>query len=268
MYRAMLTVLGPQGWWPGRTRFEVIVGAILTQNTAWTNVARAVANLRQARVLTPRALATLPTPRLARLIRSSGYYRTKASRVKRFVRFLRARYRLDLWRMFRVRPSRLREELLAVPGIGPETADSILLYAGQVAAFVVDAYTRRILERHGIIRPDATYDAVQALFMSRLPPEAALYNEYHALIVAVGKDFCRPVPRCERCPLRRDLEQYRPAAARRFLALRRKDTKAGKASPSRLPPSALGPWRSALDSACALTPSAATRGRCTRPRRR
>jgi endonuclease-3 related protein len=223
MYRAMLRVLGPQGWWPGRTRFEVIVGAILTQNTAWTNVARAIANLRQAHVLTPRTLATFPTPRLARLIRSSGYYRTKAVRVKRFVRFLQARYRLDLSRMFGQRPSRLREELLAVPGIGPETADSILLYAGQVPAFVVDAYTRRILERHGLIRPDATYDTVQALFMGHLPPDAPLYNEYHALIVAIGKDFCRPVPRCERCPLRRDLERYRPASARRFLAFKPKN---------------------------------------------
>ena len=221
MYRAMLRSLGPQGWWPGRTRFEVIVGAILTQNTAWTNVARAIANLRQARVLTVRALATLPTPRLARLIRPSGYYRTKAVRVKRFVHFLQARYRLDLSRMFAGRPSDLRRELLVVPGIGPETADSILLYAGDVPSFVVDAYTRRILERHGLTRPEATYDAVQALFMNNLPPDVPLYNEYHALLVAVGKNFCRPVPCCERCPLRRDLERHRPVAARRFLPLPR-----------------------------------------------
>lgn len=217
MYRAMERALGPQGWWPGRTRFEVIIGAILTQNTAWINVARAIANLRRARVLAPKALASLPTARLARLIRPSGYYRTKARRVKRFVRFLRDRYRLELSRMFARRPSTLRRELLALPGIGPETADSILLYAGKDPRFVVDAYTRRILERHGLIRPDATYDAVQALFMGHLPPDAPLYNEYHALLVAIGKDFCRPVPRCEHCPLRRDLERYRPAAARRFL---------------------------------------------------
>lgn len=214
----MLRALGPQSWWPGRTRFEVIVGAILTQNTAWTNVARAIASLRRAGVLTPRALATLPTPRLARLIRPSGYYRTKAARVKQFVRFLQNGYRLDLSRMFAERPSRLRQELLAVPGIGPETADSILLYAGEIPNFVVDAYTRRILERHGLIRRDAAYDAVQALFMGTLPPDALLYNEYHALLVAVGKDFCRPVPRCGGCPLRQDLERHRPAAARRFLA--------------------------------------------------
>jgi len=218
MYRAMLHVLGPQGWWPGRTRCEVIVGAILTQNTAWTNVARAIANLRRARVLTPEALAALPAPRLARLIRPSGYYKTKAGRVKRFLRFLRARYALNLSRMFTRRASILREELLAVSGIGPETADSILLYAGGVPVFVVDAYTRRILGRHGLIRSDATYDAVQALFMKNLPPDTALYNEYHALLVAVGKDFCRPIPRCARCPLRGDLERHRPASARRFLA--------------------------------------------------
>lgn len=215
----MLHALGPQGWWPGRTRFEVIVGAILTQNTAWTNVARAIANLRQARVLTPKALVALPAPKLARLVQPSGYYRTKAARVKRFLRFLRARYALNLSRMFAERPSKLREELLAVSGIGPETADSILLYAGGVPVFVVDAYTRRILGRHGLIRADATYDAVQALFTENLPPDPALYNEYHALLVAVGKDFCRPLPRCARCPLRPDLERHRPATARRFLRM-------------------------------------------------
>lgn len=216
----MLHALGPQGWWPGRTRFEVIVGAILAQNTAWTNVARAIANLRQARVLTPKALVALPAPKLARLVQPSGYYRTKAARVKRFLRFLRARYALNLSRMFAERPSKLREELLAVSGIGPETADSILLYAGGVPVFVVDAYTRRILGRHGLIRADATYDAVQALFTENLPPDPALYNEYHALLVAVGKDFCRPLPRCARCPLRPDLERHRPATALRFLRLK------------------------------------------------
>lgn len=217
MFRAMQRALGPQGWWPGRTRFEVIVGAILTQNTAWTNVAQAIASLRRARALTPQMLATLPRLRLARLITPAGYYNIKAERLKSFLGFLQARYRLSLWRMFAQRPSVLREELLTVPGIGPETADSILLYAGHVPSFVVDAYTRRILSRHGLIPADASYDAVQALFMTALPPDAPLYNEYHALLVAIGKDFCRPVPRCARCPLRRDLQRYRPAAASRFL---------------------------------------------------
>lgn len=217
MYHAMHRTLGPQGWWPGRTRFEVIVGAILTQNTAWTNVARAIANLRWARVLTPQSLAALPRPRLARLIRPARYYNIKAERLKSFLAFLRDRYGLTLSRMFARRPSALREELLAVRGIGPETADSILLYAAHVPTFVVDAYTRRILNRHGLLPADATYDAIQAVFMNALPAEASLFNEYHALLVAVGKDFCRPVPRCAGCPLRRDLQRYRPATASRYL---------------------------------------------------
>lgn len=213
----MVHALGPQGWWPGQTPFEVILGAILTQNTAWSNVAQAIDNLRRARVLTPQGLAALPTSRLARLIRPSGYYNVKAVRVKRFLRFLRDRYRLNLSRMFRRPPSALRKELLGVPGIGPETADSILLYAGNVPTFVVDAYTRRILSRHGLIRSDATYDEMQAIFMTALTPDTPLYNEYHALLVAVGKEFCRAVPRCARCPLRGDLECHRPATVRRFL---------------------------------------------------
>ncbi len=220
IYRAMERALGPQGWWPGRTCFEVIVGAILTQSTAWSNVARAITSLRRARVLRPEALADLPTLRLARLIKSSQYYRTKTARVKGFLRFLRVRYVLNLCRMLAQRPSILRQELLAVPGIGPETSDSILLYAGLVPTFVLDAYTQRIVARHGLIPSDATYDAVQALFIGSLPPDAALYNEYHALLVAVGKNYCRPTPRCATCPLRRDLERHSPANARRFLHLR------------------------------------------------
>jgi endonuclease-3 related protein len=218
MYQSMERTLGPQGWWPGRSRFEIIVGAILTQNTSWTNVARAIANLRQARKLTPKAIRTIPQNSLARLIRPSGYYRTKATRVKRFVRFLQVRYGLNLSRMFKDPPLMLRQELLALPGIGPETADAILLYAGQVPIFVVDTYTRRILGRHGLVRSRASYGEIQALFMRNLLPEAALYNEYHALLVAVGKEFCRPMPRCAGCPLRQDLEQYRPRTAHRFLA--------------------------------------------------
>ena len=219
MYRAMLDALGPQGWWPGRTRFEVIVGAVLTQNTSWANVAKAIERLRRARVLTPEALTALPQDRLAQLIRSSGYYNVKAGRVKRFLGFLRGRYGLNLSRLFARQSSSLRTELLAVPGIGPETADSILLYAGGVPIFVVDAYTRRILSRHGLIAADATYDTTQALFMGALPPNAPRYNEYHALLVAVGKTYCRPVPRCSACPLRRDLERHCPTTAPRFLAL-------------------------------------------------
>jgi endonuclease-3 related protein len=211
MYRAMHGALGPQGWWPGRTRFEVIVGAILTQNTAWSNVARAIARLRQARLLTPQAMAGCGRRRLARLIRSSGYYNMKAERLKAFIAFLRTGYGLSLSRMFAQAPSALRDELLTVPGIGPETADSILLYAGKAPRFVVDAYTRRILLRHGLIPPGQSYDAIQSLFMAALPLDAALFNEYHALLVAVGKAFCRPAPRCSGCPLRHDLQRHCPA---------------------------------------------------------
>jgi endonuclease-3 related protein len=217
LYQTLARTFGPQGWWPGRTRFEVIVGAILTQNTSWRNVARAIQRLREARLLTPARLAALPQPQLAAYIRPAGYYNIKADRLKRFLDFLQGRYGLSLRRMLARQPSVLRRELLAVRGIGPETADSILLYAGGIPSFVVDAYTRRILGRHGLARPGARYDEIQRLFMQALPPDARLFNEYHALLVAVGKDFCRPRPRCAGCPLRADLECHRPAAARRFL---------------------------------------------------
>jgi len=205
LYEHLLRRFGPQRWWPARSRFEVIVGAILTQNTSWTNVTRAVAALRAARLLTPHALDASPHSALTRLIRSSGYYNIKAKRLKQFTHFLLTRYGGNLRRMFRTEPQRLREELLAVSGIGQETADSILLYAGDRPFFVVDAYTRRVLERHGLIAGQATYGEIQQLFMDHLPADAALFNEYHALLVAVGKEYCRKTPQCETCPLRYDL---------------------------------------------------------------
>ena len=205
LYHLMFRALGPQRWWPARSRFEVLVGAMLTQNTAWANVERAIASLRAAGALPPKTLAALPRPRLARLIRSAGYYNIKAQRLQNLLRYLKSRCRLSLPRLFRVPPEALRRELLAVKGVGPETADSILLYAGDIPIFVVDAYTRRVLARHGIVRPNATYEEMQALFMGHLPHDAALFNEYHALLVMVGKDYCRTVPRCAVCPLRPDL---------------------------------------------------------------
>ena len=198
--------LGPMGWWPARTPFEVIVGAILTQNTAWTNVEKAIANLRRERLLTPRDIERAPEARLARLIRPSGYFRQKAKKLKVFVQFLRTDYCGSLTRMFATPTQELRKQLLNVWGIGPETADSILLYAGQHTVFVVDAYTHRILGRHGLLpQPDAPpdYEGVRALFESRLPRNTQLYNEFHALLVNVGKNWCRSrQPRCEECPLR------------------------------------------------------------------
>lgn len=201
-FQALHSALGPQDWWPARTRFEVILGAILTQNTAWVNVERAMANLRRERLLTPRAIERIPAPRLARLIRSSGYFRQKTKKLKAFVRFLRVEYGGSLARMFRTPTAQLRERLLGVHGVGPETADSILLYAGEHPVFVVDAYTKRILSRHQLVSEKASYEEIREFFESRLPRSPALFSEYHALLVQVGKNWCRPAaPRCETCPL-------------------------------------------------------------------
>jgi endonuclease-3 related protein len=201
-YQALSEALGPMNWWPARTRFEVIVGAILTQNTAWANVERAIGNLRRARLLTPDAIERASHARLARLVRPSGYFRQKARKLKAFVRFLRECHRGSLARMFRRPTAELREQLLAVHGIGPETADSILLYAGGHAVFVVDAYTHRILGRHSLTDGKPDYGAVRSLFETNLPRDAALYNEFHALLVNTGKNWCRKSrPRCGECPL-------------------------------------------------------------------
>jgi endonuclease III related protein len=189
-------------WWPAKTPFEVIVGAILTQNTAWTNVERAIENLRREQLLTPSAIERISCARLARLIRPSGYFRQKAKNLKAFVQFLRERHGGSLARMFRTPTAALREQLLRVHGIGPETADSILLYAGGHPVFVVDAYTHRILGRHDVTNGKPDYAAVRSLFETSLPKDAALYNEFHALMVHVGKNWCRKNrPRCGDCPL-------------------------------------------------------------------
>jgi len=201
-YDALFAAHGPQHWWPGRSAFEVIVGAFLTQNTSWTNVEPALRNLRREKLLTPRAMETVSLARLARLIRSSGYFRQKAKNLKCFVRFLRGEYGGSLARMFRTPTRALREKLLSVNGIGPETADSILLYAGQHPVFVVDAYTRRLLERHELATPAQSYEEIRRLFEDSFPGDAPLYNEFHALIVRTGKEYCRTRnPRCSECPL-------------------------------------------------------------------
>jgi endonuclease III related protein len=202
VYGAMSTRLGPMRWWPAKTPFEVIVGAILTQNTAWTNVERAIEKLRKERVLSMAAVEKIPVARLGRLIRSSGYFRQKAKKLKAFVRFVRNQFGGSLKRMFAVPTMELREKLLGVHGIGPETADSILLYAGNHPIFVVDAYTRRIMTRHGILNEKNTYDEIRTHFEKNLPQHARLYNEYHALIVNTGKYWCRTKnPICAECPL-------------------------------------------------------------------
>jgi endonuclease III related protein len=209
-FNSLFITLGPQHWWPGKTQFEVIVGAILTQNTAWTNVERAIANLQSAGLLSPAAIEKVPVRRLERLIRSSGYFRQKARKLKAFCKFLRGEYGGSLERMFEAPTIVLREKLLGVFGIGPETADSILLYAGDHAVFVVDAYTKRILLRHGWADEKTKYDEVRWMFERQFPGNAERFNEFHALIVTTGKNFCRTKEAlCERCPLGRYLEEGR-----------------------------------------------------------
>jgi endonuclease-3 related protein len=204
IYNRLYDAFGPQGWWPGDTPFEVAVGAILTQNTNWQNVERAIKNLRDARCLSPMTIFKISHNELAELIRPSGYFNVKALRLKNFVDFLVHQYRGSLMNMQHEDADVLRAKLLQVKGIGKETADSILLYALNKRVFVIDAYTKRILSRHGIISEDASYDECQELFHSHLSRDLQLYNEYHALIVRVGKEFCRKRPKCKDCPLGRD----------------------------------------------------------------
>jgi endonuclease-3 related protein len=201
IYDLLYKRFGPQDWWPGDTPFEVIVGAVLTQNTNWTNVEKAITNLKKAKVLTPDKLHRLDIAKLAELIRPAGYYNIKASRLKNLIGWLFINYAGNLAVLKDVDTDRLRGELLSVSGIGPETADSILLYALDRPVFVVDAYTARICSRHHLIDDGADYHQIQELFESNLPADVKLFNEYHALLVRLGKDFCRPAPQCQTCPL-------------------------------------------------------------------
>ena len=238
-YTALYEAWGPQHWWPAETQFEVIVGAYLTQNTAWTNVERALANLRDANLLSVEAIRKVPLTRLQRLIRSSGYFRQKAQRLKTFVAYVDEHYAGSLQNMFSQPTDKLREELLSLNGVGPETADSILLYAGNHPVFVVDAYTRRVVSRHEIAAENTAYQEIRQLFQRALEPLAReqerhpapleprstdtlrgaahhpsamstahrtalvqVYNEMHGLIVGVGKNYCRKKePACDECPL-------------------------------------------------------------------
>lgn len=198
-YRTLLRAHGPQQWWPGDTPFEIMVGAVLTQNTAWTNVEKAIANLKAANALTPEAIVAAHPRTLARWLKPSGYFNVKARRLRAFCRWLIANG--DVIALTQWDTARLRAALLDVHGVGPETADDILLYAFARPVFVIDAYTRRIFARLGLISGDEGYETLRALFETTLATDVALFNEYHALIVMQGKDVCRPRPRCEVCCL-------------------------------------------------------------------
>jgi endonuclease-3 related protein len=201
-YRALFRAYGPQGWWPGRSRFEVVVGAYLTQNIAWSNVARALRNLRQAGLLHPVRMQKAGASVVANLVRSAGYYNQKAERLLAFLRFLQDRHGGSLDRLFRQPLPDLRRQLLDLPGVGPETADSILLYAAKRPVFVIDAYTRRLLHRHGHLAREETYEDLRLRFEAALPADVDLFNEFHALIVRLAKERCRSgIPDCRGCPL-------------------------------------------------------------------
>jgi len=201
IYRLLYDEFGPQHWWPGEARFEIITGAILTQNTSWANVEKAIANLKSADCLRPDKLHHLDPAQLAELIRSAGYFNIKAKRLKNFINWLFDNYDGELANLETIDTDRLREELLVIKGVGRETADSILLYAFDRPIFVVDAYTARIAFRHELISSEADYEQLRELFESSLPADTQFFNEYHALLVRVGKEFCRPKARCAGCPL-------------------------------------------------------------------
>ena len=204
-YRALRKRYGPRRWWPAETPFEVMVGAILTQNTSWKNVEKAIAALKAHDLLDPRRLLELDLGTLELAIRPAGFFRLKAQRLREYLRWYVDRHGADDDRIRALGLDRAREELLSIRGIGPETADSILLYGFGLATFVVDRYTWRVLTRHGIVPEEADYAEMKELFEGHLERDAAMYNEYHALIVNVGKDFCRATARCDECPLKRYL---------------------------------------------------------------
>jgi endonuclease-3 related protein len=202
LYKNLYDYFGPQNWWPAEYEFEVIVGAVLTQNTNWRNVTKAIANLKKHNLLSVEKLKNLSISELARHIKPSGFYKIKAKRLKALVEYLDKEYQGDLLKMQSKPLTQLREELLKVYGIGQETADSILLYALNKPIFVVDTYTKRVLVRHKIIEENWNYAEIQQLFRESLPRSVKIYNEYHALLVKIGKEFCRKIPKCSICPVR------------------------------------------------------------------
>ena len=201
IYEILLKTFGPQNWWPGETADEIIIGAILTQRISWKNVETAIENLKQSNLCTIEQIHNSNIEEIAPLIRSTLYYNQKAKKLKSFVEFLFTRYNGDLDRMFRTEIAELRRQLLQIKGIGEETADSILLYAGGKSVFVIDAYTKRIFNRLGLAEPAWNYNRYQEFFMDNLPRDVALFNDYHAQIVHLGKSVCKIKPICNKCPL-------------------------------------------------------------------
>jgi endonuclease III related protein len=201
IYNLLYEAYGPQHWWPGETQIEIAAGAILTQNTAWSNVKKAIANLKNADCLSAQKLYELKIEELAELIRPAGYYNIKAKRLKNFINWFVNEYSGDFKLLEDVNTNRLREELLSINGVGRETADSILLYALERPVFVIDAYTARITQRHHLSDPEADYEQLRDLFESNLSQDVPLYNEFHALLVRTGYLYCKPKPKCEDCPL-------------------------------------------------------------------
>jgi endonuclease-3 related protein len=201
MFNLMLNHFGPQHWWPGEDALEMMVGAILTQNTSWNNVEKAIENLKKRGILNIEALHEISIPELAEEIRPAGYFNIKAVRLKNLIKFIVERYNGDINNLFIENSDALREGLLSIKGVGPETADSILLYALERPVFVIDTYTHRILNRHGLADDQASYYELQELFTDSLAEDTGLFNEFHALIVRIGKEYCRRKPLCNICPL-------------------------------------------------------------------
>jgi endonuclease-3 related protein len=201
IYELLVKAYGPQHWWPAESPLEVMVGAVLTQNTNWQGVEQAIANLKRDNLLNQHKLKALSTEELSRLIKPAGYFNLKARRLKNLIGMVTEAYGGDLAAMEQMETAQLRQDLLLVNGVGPETADSILLYAFHRPIFVVDTYTYRVTSRHGLIEEEANYQALQDLFMEHLPLDVEMFNEYHALLVRVGKLHCKRKARCKGCPL-------------------------------------------------------------------
>lgn len=201
MFDLLLNHFGPQNWWPAENELEIMVGAVLTQNTNWKNVEKALGNLKEGNLLSLDALQSMPSTDLAERLRPAGYYNVKTTRLKNLINFIMGKYCGDISSLLKEETGELRDGLLSVKGIGPETADSIVLYAARRPVFIIDTYTHRILHRHDLVDDQVTYHDLQELFMDNLTDDVELFNEFHALIVRTGKEYCRSKPKCSLCPL-------------------------------------------------------------------